>query len=56
MYGGMSVQQFRADRNERHCTGLLSRVGILSKSVVVNITWSKVQTNKERGATKVEAK
>lgn len=55
-YAGMSVQEFRGDRNGRHCAGLLSSVGILSKSGVVNITWSKVQPNKERGATKVEAK
>lgn len=57
MYGDMSVQQFQAGRNERHCTGVLSWVGILSKSAVVDITWSKVHTKKERGAiTEVEAK
>lgn len=57
MYGDMSVQLFQADRNERPCRGALSWVGILSKSAVVDITWSKVHTKKERGAiTEVEAK
>lgn len=57
MYGDMSVQLFQSGRNERHRTGVLSWVGILSKRAVVDITWSKVHTKKERGAfTEVEAK